>query len=170
MLAHMSSSRVNHVAPPLTTASAARFPSTATGVYLSWGALGFLQGPLTPLTFEHGAEITYPTSPENAASFQSLAINLWGLVDIMALTPLLQRPVSEQCSSVATPAAALALACVGGAVFFVLLVKEDNRRAAAEKEWEAEEPVRRVRIWLTIKRGERLRSPQATWLWYLAAS
>lgn len=118
-------------------------PALSAGVYVSWAALGLVQGPLGPLTFEHSAEITYPTSAENAASFMSLAINLWGFVEIIALTPLLQLPVSASCESVATPAAALVLACVAVSVVFVFLVKEDNRRVATEKKWEADELVRR---------------------------
>lgn len=110
---------------------------------MSWAALGLLQGPLGPLTFEHGAEITYPTSPENAASFLSLAVNLWGFVAIAALTPLLQMRVSAECASPWTPAAAVVLACVVVAVACVFLVREDNRRAAAEAKWESEEPIRR---------------------------
>lgn len=38
-------------------------PGQVTMVYGAWGLLGLLQGPLGPLTFEHGAEVTYPTSP-----------------------------------------------------------------------------------------------------------
>lgn len=38
-------------------------PNNLTGVYFAWGLLGLLQGPLGPLTFEHGVEVTYPTSP-----------------------------------------------------------------------------------------------------------
>lgn len=124
-------------------------------MYLAWGALGLLQGPLGPLTFEHGAEITFPTSAENAASFLSLAINLSGFVVIIALTPLLELPVSEACASVVTPAAGLVLACALIGVVLVFLVKEDNRRVAAEKKWEADEPARRAR---EPRRVESLRS------------
>jgi len=60
---------------------------------------GRSQGPLGPVSLEHAADITFPTTPEVAATFLALGLNIVNVVELLVLTPLLQAPARRACCS-----------------------------------------------------------------------
>lgn len=51
------------VASPAPSHANTPLPREYTVVYATWALLGFVQGPLPPITLEHSAEMTFPLSP-----------------------------------------------------------------------------------------------------------
>lgn len=72
---------------------------------------------------------------ENGATFLSLVLNGWNTVEIVILTALLAQPVSVDCASIYTPAAAASGVFLIAGVCTVMLIKDDTRRGDAEKAW-----------------------------------
>jgi hypothetical protein len=107
-------------------------PGMATAVLLAWGALGFFMGPLTPISFEHAAEMTYPLPANSSTSILNVVSNLVGFIQTVVITPLLADGISGSCSSVVTPAAGFTLACAGVGVVFTMLIQKEYRRQNAE--------------------------------------
>ena len=106
-------------------------PNATTAVLISWAALGFSMGPLTPISFEHAAEMTYPLPANSSTSLLNVVSNLVGFVQTVIITPLLAGADSSTCSTVVTPAAYFTLFNAGlGLLFSLLVVKEYNRQAA----------------------------------------
>ena len=143
----MQASKKYHLLQQLVTAATAAGvaalllqtrPGDAVGVLMAWTLLGVVQGPLGPLTFEHGAELTFPISPENSITFLALTVNFIGFSQILALTPLLALPVSTSCETVRTPAAAVLMLFMLLGLLCVFFIREENRRADAEASYHAE--------------------------------
>ena len=107
-------------------------PNATTAVLIAWAALGFSMGPLTPISFEHAAEMTYPLPANSSTSLLNVVSNLVGFVQTVIITPLLAGTDSETCSTVVTPAAFFTLGCAGVGLLFALLVVKEYKRQAAE--------------------------------------
>ena len=101
-------------------------------VLWAWAALGFCMGPLTPISFEHAAEMTYPLPANGSTSVLNILSNLVGFVQTVVITPLLADPTSASCGTPVTPAAGFTLACAGVGVLFTVLVRKEYRRQNAE--------------------------------------
>ena len=92
-------------------------------------ALGAAAVPLLPITLETAAECFFPVGEEASSALLTMAGKAFGAGFLFALQPLV---AAGDCSTVATPGAALlaaVLLCAGGAL---ALVKADYRRARAE--------------------------------------
>ena len=87
-------------------------PLAARQLLLAWAACGAAQGPLGPLTLEHAAQLTYPVPADSSSAALFMASNLASFAQTAAMQMLLTRPVSALCLSVATPSAALVVACL----------------------------------------------------------
>jgi hypothetical protein len=107
-------------------------PGAPAAVLLAWAALGFAMGPLTPISFEHAAEMTYPLPANSSTSLLNVAANLVGFIQTVVITPLLADATSGTCSSVVTPAAGFTLGCAGVGLVFTQLVTKEYRRQGAE--------------------------------------
>jgi len=101
-------------------------------VLAAWAALGFTMGPLTPVSFEHAVEMTFPLPAQASNAILNIVSNLVGFLQTVGITPLLAHGPSATCSSVATPAAAFTLACTAVGLATVQLIRRDYRRMAAE--------------------------------------
>jgi len=101
-------------------------------VLASWAALGFAMGPLTPVSFEHAVEMTFPIPAQSSNAILNLISNLVGFLQTVGITPLLADGVSATCSSVYTPAAAFTVACTLVGLAVAQLIRRDYRRMAAE--------------------------------------
>ena len=51
-------------------------PSPAWAVLLAWSVAGFFMGPLTPLSFEHAAEMTFPIAANSSTTILNILGNL----------------------------------------------------------------------------------------------
>jgi len=107
-------------------------PGATTAVFIAWAALGFSMGPLTPISFEHAAEMTYPLPANSSTSLLNVVSNLVGFIQTVIITPLLAGHDSASCSTVLTPAAYFTLGCAGVGLVFALLVVKEYKRQAAE--------------------------------------
>jgi hypothetical protein len=107
-------------------------PNATAAVFISWAALGFSMGPLTPISFEHAAEMTYPLPANSSTSLLNIVSNLVGFIQTVIITPLLADGDSSTCSTVLTPAAFFTLFCAGVGLLFSLLVVKEYKRQAAE--------------------------------------
>ena len=117
-------------------------PAQETSVLVAWAALGFAMGPLTPISFEHAAEMTYPLAANSSTSILNILSNLVGFVQTVIITPLLADPTSSACATPATPAAGFTFVnALLGLLFASLVVKEYKRQTAegvvAGDPWEA---------------------------------
>jgi hypothetical protein len=124
------------VAAVLTTLGvlAAARPGNPAAVVATWAALGATLPPLVPLTLEHAAEMTFPISAD--ASNAALIVGATGFSFLLTLglTPLLRLPASASCTTVATPAGALIIACMVTGLGLTLGVTKDYRRSAYERD------------------------------------
>jgi hypothetical protein len=107
-------------------------PGHPGGVLAAWAALGFFMGPLTPISFEHAAEMTYPLPANSSTSLLNIMSNLLGFVQTVVITPLLADATSAACSTVLTPAAGFTLGNAGLGLLFSILVVKEYRRQSAE--------------------------------------
>jgi len=107
-------------------------PGHAAGVLVAWAALGFTMGPLTPISFEHAVEMTYPVPAQASSAILIVLSNLLGFIETVVVTKLLQRGASPTCADAWTPAAAFTLGCVAVGSAMTTLVNKDYRRQAAE--------------------------------------
>lgn len=97
-------------------------------------AMGASLIPLLPISLENAAECTYPVPEDNSASLLLLMGNLWGIVFIFALTPMIDLSPSSDCSSIASPLALLIALSLAVAAVVLLLFRKDYRRQKAEAE------------------------------------
>lgn len=111
---------------------AAAVPGRPHLVLAAWSALGFAMGPLTPISFEHAAEMTYPLPANSSTTLLNILSNLVGFIQTVAITPLLAAGPSATCASVVTGAAGLMLAFAGTGLLAGLLVQKEYRRQTAE--------------------------------------
>ena len=107
-------------------------PGHVVSLILAFCALGATLQPLNPLSLEHAAEMTFPTSVEVSSTFLYASANAFAAVLVFVLTPLLALPVSKQCLRTATPAAAVVCASMTAGLALTLLVKQEYRRQAFE--------------------------------------
>lgn len=112
---------------------AANRPGQPGAVLLAWGALGCAQGPLGPVTLEHAAEMTFPMSADSSSAALFIASNLWSFMQVSVLARLLMARESQDCSAAATPAAAFVAVCMALGVALAAGLREESRRAAAER-------------------------------------
>ena len=82
-------------------------PGDAKLIVAAWIFYGFISGPLTPITLEYAAEITYPIPADNSAALLFIGVNLVFLAVTLGLTPMLTYYVSATCSSIVSPSSAL---------------------------------------------------------------
>ena len=101
-------------------------------VLAAWGLLGFAMGPLTPVSFEHAVEVTYPVPAQASNTILNVVSNLVGFMQTVGITPLLDSGRSLTCSGVVTPAAAFTLAQAGLGLGVTHLIHRDYRRQRAE--------------------------------------
>ena len=103
-------------------------------VICAWISYGFITGPLTPITLEHAAEITYPIPADNSAALLFTGVNMVFLAVVLGVTPLLTHNVSTTCSSIVTPSSALLFffIIIGGFVAMPMTA-EFRRKAVNEK-------------------------------------
>lgn len=78
-------------------------PGDTVRLLCSWVFLGFVAGPLTSISLELGAELTYPVPANTSASLIFTFALIFNFAFTVFLTPLLHATVSIQCSSVITP-------------------------------------------------------------------
>ena len=107
-------------------------PGGMWAVLAAWAASGFFMGPLTPLSVEHAAEMTYPIAANSSTTVLNILANLVGFVETVLLTPLLQLTRSADCQTPITWAAGFTLACVAVGLVFTQLMWRDYRRQKAE--------------------------------------
>ena len=100
----------------------------------SWGVLGATVNPVTPLSLQHAAELTFPVSPDISSAAVLVAGNLLACVLVLTLPLVINSYLPDvACSTVATPLAGILVALQLVGLFAALMVKQDYRRAAAEK-------------------------------------
>ena len=107
-------------------------PGDSTSVLVAWAALGFSMGPLTPVSFEHAVEMTYPLPANSSNTILNVVSNLVGFIQTVGITPLLTATASATCSSVVTPAAGFMLICTALGLLFTQFISKDYRRQGAE--------------------------------------
>lgn len=107
-------------------------PGSAALLLIAYCALGCALQPLNPITLEHAAEMTFPLSPEVSSSVLYMFANTFAFALVFVLTPLLALPVSAQCTTVFTPAAATILGCMSAGLALTCAVRKDYRRSACE--------------------------------------
>jgi hypothetical protein len=98
-------------------------------VVAAWIFYGFISGPLTPITLELAAEITYPIPADNSAALLFTGVNLLFLAVTLGVTPLLTYDVSATCSSILQPSSAILLIFVVLGFFFVLPMTNELKRS-----------------------------------------
>lgn len=110
-------------------------PNQDVFILLCWMFYGFTAGPLTPVTLELAAEMTYPIPADNSAALLfTVAIGVY-FVCTVALTPLLRSSTSMSCSSIITPASASVCAVTALASLIAIPLKPlFKRREMAAKE------------------------------------
>jgi hypothetical protein len=108
-------------------------PQQPGAVLLAWGALGCAQGPLGPVTLEHAAEMTYPMAADSSSAALFIVSNLWSFLQVSILARLLAAPQSRTCATSATPTAAFVAACMLLGVALAAGLRDESRRAAAER-------------------------------------
>ena len=104
-------------------------------VLTTWALLGFTMGPLTPVSFEHACEMTFPVPAQASSAILIVLSNLVGFVETVVVTFLLQRGVAagrDQCDGLLTPAAGFILSVSLIGATMTHFVREDYRRQAAE--------------------------------------
>ena len=82
-------------------------PGNSGLVIAAWIFYGFITGPLTPITLEHAAEMTWPIPADNSAALLFTGVNLVFLAVTEGVTPLLTDNVSMNCSSILAPSSIL---------------------------------------------------------------
>ena len=107
-------------------------PGHPGAVLAAWAALGFCMGPLTPISFEHAVEMTYPIPANSSNAILNVVSNLVGFIQTVGITPLLTFAVSSQCLSVMTPAAGYTMATATLGAGASMLIWKDYRRQKAE--------------------------------------
>jgi MFS family permease len=107
-------------------------PNNLALIYTAWCLCGATLMPMLPISLEHAAEVTFPVSADTSSSILLIGANLVGMALIFALGPLLQLPVSINCSSVATPAAAVILSFLVVGLLFTLPIRAQLSRQAAD--------------------------------------
>ena len=115
-------------------------PEQPGAVLLAWGALGCAQGPLGPVTLEHAAEMTYPMAADSSSAALFIVSNLWSFLQVSILARLLAAPESRTCATSATPTAAFVAACMALGVALAAGLRDESRRAAAERGDDSEAP------------------------------
>ena len=94
-------------------------PGNAGSVVAAYIMYGFISCPLTPITLEHAAEMTYPIPADNSAALLFTGVNVVFLAVTLGVGPLLAvDPVSLTCSSIKSNAALVILvfALFGGVI------------------------------------------------------
>jgi MFS family permease len=99
-------------------------------IVAAWILYGFISGPLTPITLEHAAEITYPIPADNSAALLFTGVNLVFLAVTLGVTPLLTNDVSMFCESIVSPSSALMMFFVIIGSFVVLPMTAEFKRMA----------------------------------------
>ena len=105
-------------------------PGNVPLIIAAWIFYGFISGPLTPITLEHAAEITYPIPADNSAALLFTGVNLLFLAVTLGVTPMLTYDVSMTCSSIVSPSSALMLFWVIIGITFVLPMTKEFKRHA----------------------------------------
>ena len=110
-------------------------PGNTILIVAAWIFYGFISGPLTPVTLEHAAEITYPIPADNSAALLYTGVNMLFLAVTLGVTPLLTYDVSTNCSNIVSPSSALMLFFVVIGAFVVLPMSSELKRSevVAEK-------------------------------------
>lgn len=108
-------------------------PGPAWQVLLAWSLSGFFMGPLTPLSFEHAAEMTFPVAANSSTTVLNILGNFVGFLETVLVTPLLELTRSTECSTVVTWGAGFMMGCCAIGMVFTMLMWKDYRRQAAEK-------------------------------------
>lgn len=114
-------------------------PSNAILIVAAWIFYGFISGPLTPITLEHAAEITYPIPADNSAALLFTGVNLLFLAVTLGVTPMLTYDVSAYCTNIVNPSSALMLFFVVIGAFIVLPMSDDLNRSAVTADVEKDE-------------------------------
>jgi MFS family permease len=107
-------------------------PDNTALVLIAWCVLGATLMPLLPITLETAAEMTFPIPADTSTAVLLITANLIGTALTFILGPLLALPVSANCSSVFTPAAAVILAFMVAGALMVLPVKSVFKRRDAD--------------------------------------
>lgn len=108
-------------------------PGMPVRLLLAWCFLGCCLQPLNPLTLEHGAEMTFPISPDVSTATLYLIANVFAMLLSIGLTPLLQTPAALACSTVFSPTACVITALMAVGLGLTLAVRRDYRRSVAER-------------------------------------
>ena len=108
---------------------AALQPGIAPAVIVTWCVVGGALQPLIPLSFEIGAQLTYPTDPDTSATLLCVAAEVTGFLLTIAASSLLSLPASSTCQNgIATPFAALAISILICGTAATLPLRIVNRR------------------------------------------
>lgn len=110
-------------------------PGNATLILWCWTLYGFASGPLSPVTLELAAEMTYPIPADNSTTLlYTVAIGVYFSI-AMVLTPLLGTARSVTCSDIITPTSTVSSGLALLAFFIALPIKVlFNRKDLAAKE------------------------------------
>lgn len=104
-------------------------------VLFCWMLYGITCGPLTPVSLELAAEMTYPIPADNSATLLfTMAVSVYFACAVV-LTPLLRLQESSTCSAFLSPAALTACAISLTAILTALPMKPlFNRKEMSDKE------------------------------------
>lgn len=111
-------------------------PGISGAVIACWLAFGAGVQPLIPLSFEHAAEITFPTPADVSAAVLMAAANVLGLAATLGVTPLLGLPDSANCTTSATPAAGFLGGLMAAGLLLTLGIRRVSRRGGETGEGE----------------------------------
>lgn len=109
-------------------------PGNQTLIYIAWCALGVTLQPIIPVGLENAAEQTFPIPPDYSAGILFTFTNVAAMILTFAVTPLLERRESAECTHVVTPAAGLLAAFMAAGVVLSLPVRDNYRRRTAVEE------------------------------------
>ena len=97
-------------------------------VYSPYVVFGLFTGPLIPIVLEFATEMTFPIPGDHSAALLFTGVNWVSLALTLGLGPLLNDPISLNCSNIVNPAFGLNLAfLLAGALVSLLLVKDYRR-------------------------------------------
>jgi MFS family permease len=114
-------------------------PSGFAAMLAAWALVGFCVGPLSPITYEHAVEMSFPIPAQTSAAVLIVSSNLLGFMETLGVTLLLKRPASASCSSTLTPAALFVVLMVTLGIVCAHMVQKDYRRQAADEELDADD-------------------------------
>lgn len=103
-------------------------PDVAPAVVVSWCVFGATIQPLLPLSFEIGAQLTYPADPDVSATLLCVATELVAMALTLAASPLLSMQISVTCGGVLSPFAVLAFGVMLLGTVVTLPLSIINRR------------------------------------------